>query len=46
MGHKVIQKNYECAICGHKAEDGEAMWYMGNEVWCESCCNNEIQPEN
>ena len=43
MGSRVTQVNYECAICGHKAKDGEHMWYMGSDIWCESCCDDESE---
>lgn len=47
MGNRVVQIDYICAICGHKAADGESMWHMGNEIWCESCCDSggEEEPE-
>jgi len=38
MGQLIIQKIYICDICGETPEDGGKLWYMGNEVWCEKCC--------
>lgn len=45
MGRRVIQKDYVCAICGHDAEDGETMWEMGNEIWCELCCDIDVEDD-
>ncbi len=41
MGHRVTQRIRECSQCGKIPEDGEYMWYMGYEIWCEECCNKE-----
>jgi len=38
MGQLIIQKIYTCDICGEIPEDGEKLWCMGNEIWCEKCC--------
>ncbi len=41
MGHRVTQRIHECSQCGKIPEDGEYLWYMGYEIWCEECCNKE-----
>ena len=39
MGQRITQVIYTCDVCGEIPEDGAKMWYMCNEVWCESCCD-------
>jgi len=39
MGNIIIQKIYTCDICGQTPEDGEKLWHMGSEVFCDKCCN-------
>jgi len=46
MGFRLTQKIYECGKCGIVPEDGEFMWYMGNETWCEKCCDSEDENNN
>lgn len=41
MGNRLTQRIYTCDICGYTPDDGEYMWHMGDEVWCEDCCNKE-----
>lgn len=41
MGHRLTQRIYTCDKCGITPKEGENMWRMGTEVWCEDCCNNE-----
>lgn len=41
MGHRIIQRIYECARCGETPSDGENMWHMGRETWCEKCCDKD-----
>jgi hypothetical protein len=38
MGHRIIQRILECAVCGEIPDDGQYMWEMGAEYWCEKCC--------
>jgi hypothetical protein len=45
MGYKITQRILECAICGAIPEDGESMWQMGSEYWCESCCEQDDELE-
>ena len=45
MGNIIIQKIYTCDICGQTPEDGEKLWHMGSEVFCDKCCN-AIQDED
>lgn len=45
MGHRVMQRILECAICGRVPEDGEFMWEMAGEYWCAPCCD-EVDEEN
>lgn len=37
MGRRIVQRIYECSVCGKIPDDGENMWEMGVEVWCEDC---------
>lgn len=46
MGHRVTQRIYECSLCEQQPEDGEYLWYMGNEIWCEECCNKADEDED
>jgi len=46
MGHRLTQKIYTCDKCGKTPEDGEYMWHMGNETWCEKCANNDKEEED
>ena len=39
MGHHIRQTIYTCDICDKTPEDGESLWHMNSEVWCESCCD-------
>ena len=41
MGYRLTQRIYSCDVCGKTPEDGEYMWHMGNEIWCEECCDGE-----
>jgi len=47
MGRRITQTIYTCDVCGKTPEDGEYLWHMNNQVWCESCCdkidNEEIE---
>lgn len=45
MGHRVIQKIHTCYKCDQTPDDGEKMWYMGNEIWCEKCCDENVGDE-
>ena len=38
MGQIIYQKIYTCDLCGKTPKDGEKLWHMGCEVWCEKCC--------
>ena len=41
MGHRITQRIIECAICKKIPDDGEYLWEMGGEYWCEDCCNKD-----
>ena len=41
MGHRTYQRILECAICGGTPDDGEPMWEMGSDFWCEQCCDKD-----
>jgi len=47
MGHRITQTIYKCDICDKIPEDGEYLWHMNRQVWCEECCgkveNEEIE---
>lgn len=45
MGHRTYQRILECSQCGRTPEDGEPMWQMGSEYWCEDCCNKDESDE-
>ena len=40
MGKRITQRIYECSLCAKIPEDGELLWNMNNETWCEECCDN------
>lgn len=47
MGQKIRQRIYTCSLCDKIPDDGENMWEMGSEVWCEKCIDkleNEQSP--
>ena len=41
MGHRVTQRIFQCDLCGTTPDDGEYLWEMCGEYWCESCCDKE-----
>ena len=41
MGHRTYQRILICDVCGETPENGEPMWEMCGEYWCEACCNKE-----
>lgn len=47
MGRRITQIIYICDVCGETPEDGEYLWQMGHQVWCDNCCtkieNEEIE---
>ena len=49
MGQRITQRIYTCSLCNKVPEDGEYMWFMGNQIWCEKCCDeveNYREPNN
>ena len=46
MGNRVTQRIYECSICEQIPEDGEYLWHMGNEIWCEKCIDKAESNDN
>ena len=48
MGQRIIQRVYECSLCNKVPEDGEYLWHMNNQIWCEECCDKvdrgELKP--
>ena len=38
MGQRLTQMIIECSICGKIPANGEYIWEMGREYWCEECC--------
>ena len=46
MRHRITQRIYTCDICGETPDDGEYLWHMNNEVWCEKCCCAEDEDES
>jgi len=45
MGKRVAQRIYECSLCNETPEDGEYLWHMNNEMWCEKC-SDKIDNDN
>ncbi len=41
MGHRVTQTILECGVCNTIPEDGQYLWEMCGEYWCEDCCEHE-----
>jgi hypothetical protein len=41
MGQRLTQRIYECSLCNNIPQDGEHLWQMGNETWCEKCCDEQ-----
>jgi len=41
MGQRIIQKIHTCDLCGKTPSDGEILYHMGNNIWCENCCDKE-----
>ena len=39
MGQRITQRIYECDVCGETPDNGEYLWHMGMEMWCEKCCD-------
>jgi len=46
MGHRTTQRILTCDVCGVTPDDGEYMWEMGSEFWCEKCCNDEHEDKS
>jgi len=46
MGNRITQRVFQCGICGKTPDDGEYMWEMCGEYWCEDCCENDNEVEN
>ncbi len=38
MGHRVTQRILECDVCHTIPDDGQYLWEMCGEYWCEACC--------
>ena len=45
MGHRITQTIHTCDVCGKIPEDGEHLWHMGNQIWCEECCKNDVEDD-
>ena len=45
MGRRIDQRIYTCSICGEDAKDGDKLWHMGTEIWCEKCCKKVEEAE-
>ena len=41
MGRRIIQRIYQCDLCGKTPDDGERLWHMNDEVWCEECSDKK-----
>ena len=45
MGHRVTQRILECGICCKTPEDGEYLWEMNGQHWCQDCCDEAEEAE-
>ena len=45
MGQKTYQRILQCSECGDTPNDGEPLWEMGGDHWCEDCCNKDEDEE-
>ena len=45
MGRRTTQRILECDVCGNTPNNGEPMWEMCGEFWCESCCDKDNELE-
>ena len=45
MGHRVMQRVFQCDVCGKTPDDGEYLWEMCGEHWCEDCCDNDHEAD-
>ena len=43
MGHRIMQRILECAICNKAPDHGEPLWEMCGQYWCEECCNVDYE---
>ena len=41
MGHRTAQRILTCSICNNTPEDGEYLWEMCGEYWCEPCTDDQ-----
>jgi|GEM_PF-2546477 len=41
MGQRTTQRILECAICKTIPANGEPMWEMYADYWCDSCCEEQ-----
>jgi len=46
MGNRVTQVIYQCNLCDKTPDDGEHLWRMGREIWCEKCCTEQEEIAN
>jgi hypothetical protein len=37
MGNKTYQRILTCSICNKTPDDGEPLWEMITDFWCETC---------
>lgn len=41
MGKRIVQKIHTCNLCRNTPEDGEVLYEMCGEFWCEKCCDKQ-----
>lgn len=46
MGRRLTQRILECDICHKIPEDGEYIWEMNTELWCEACCEKHAETDD
>jgi hypothetical protein len=39
MGKRTYQRILTCSICNKVPDDGEPLWEMCADFWCETCCD-------
>jgi len=39
--HKITQKILVCENCGCTPDNGENMWQIINDYWCDNCYNDD-----
>jgi len=46
MGRRITQRILTCDLCGRTPENGEYLWEMNGEHWCEKCIDKMDSEED